>query len=193
MKHVARVGRPEGGSGRLTDAVAASLTAAGGRIRCGTKVTAIVAEGERVRGVELDTGELATSPRVVVACDPRRALVEWLRDPPVAVWSTIDRWAARPIVEGYESKLDAVVAEAPRLAPDLGDNASVPTAIVAPSVAGLTAAHRAMGRGEVAEQPPLFVNVPSPMTILFVTPSAASVSVPINVLSSPVVMVYPAL
>jgi phytoene dehydrogenase-like protein len=161
MKHVARVGRPEGGSGRLTDAVASALAAAGGTVRCGTKVTAIVAEGERVRGVELDTGELVTAPRVVVACDPRRAFVDWLRDPPFAVWSTIDRWAARPIVEGYESKLDAVVAEPPRLAPHVGDDAAVPTAIVAPSVAGLAAAHRAMGRGEIAEQPPLFVNVPS--------------------------------
>jgi phytoene dehydrogenase-like protein len=159
MKHVARVGRPEGGSGRLTDAVAASLTAAGGKVRCGTKVTAIVAEGERVRGVELDTGELVTAPRVVVACDPRRALVEWLRNPPLAAQPMINRWANRPITEGYESKVDAVIAEPPQLAGHSGP--MIPTAIVAPSVAGLAEAHRAMARGEVAAQPPLFVNVPS--------------------------------
>ncbi|HEV7761908.1 MAG TPA: NAD(P)/FAD-dependent oxidoreductase, partial [Acidimicrobiales bacterium] len=61
LKHVARVGRPEGGSGRLTDAVAGALTQAGGTLRCGTPVTAIRVEGDRVRGVELASGEVLTA------------------------------------------------------------------------------------------------------------------------------------
>jgi phytoene dehydrogenase-like protein len=159
LKHVARVGRPEGGSGRLTDAVAGALTQAGGTLRCGTPVTAIRVEGDRVRGVELAGGEVLTASTVIVACDPRRALVEWLRDPPAGAGALVRRWAERPVVEGYESKIDAVVAEPPRFAGFDGE--LVPTVIVAPSVAGLATAHRAMGRGEVAEEPPLFVNVPS--------------------------------
>jgi phytoene dehydrogenase-like protein len=159
MKHVAQVGRPEGGSGRLTDAVASALAAGGGTVRCGERVSAIVAEGEQVRGVELAGGEVLTAPVVVVACDPQRAMVEWLRDPPAGAAAMVGRWAERPIVEGYESKIDAVVAEPPRFAGFDGE--LVPTVIVAPSVAGLASAHRAMAEGSIAAQPPLFVNVPS--------------------------------
>jgi phytoene dehydrogenase-like protein len=159
MKHVAQVGRPEGGSGRLTDALAVALTSAGGTIRCGVRVGAILAEGDGVRGVELAGGEVMTARAVVVACDPRRALVEWLRDPPPSAARLVRRWSERPVVEGYESKLDAIVAEPPRFAGFDGD--LVPTTIVAPSVAGLAEAHRAMGRGSIALQPPLLVNVPS--------------------------------
>jgi phytoene dehydrogenase-like protein len=170
MKHVARVGRPEGGSGRLTDAIAAAFVAAGGTIRCGARVTAILAEGEQARGVELATAgaagatggtEVVEARAVVVACDPRRALVEWLRDPPAGagVRRLVRRWAEHAPVDGYESKLDAVVAAPPRF-PGF-DGELVPTAIVAPSVSGLAAAHRTMLAGGVAERPPLFVNVPS--------------------------------
>lgn len=158
MKHVGRMGRPEGGSGRLTDAVAAAFTAAGGTIRCSARVEAIVAEGAKVRGVELAGGETLTAPAVVVACDPRRALVEWLRDPPAAA-GLAERWAARPVVDGYESKLDVVVADPPRFAGFDGE--LVPTVIVAPTVAGMVDAHRTMGQGKVAARPPMFVNVPS--------------------------------
>ena len=158
MKHVARVGRPEGGSGRLTGAVAASFLAAGGTVRCGRRVTAILCENA-VRGVELEGGEVVRAGRVVVACDPRRAFVEWLRDPPAKAAGLLRRWSERPQHEGYESKLDAVVAAPPRF-PGF-DGELVPTAIVAPSVAGLRDAHRRMGEGRVADRPPLFVNVPS--------------------------------
>jgi phytoene dehydrogenase-like protein len=159
MKHVARVGRPEGGSGRLTDAVAAALRAAGGSVRCSSPAAAILCEGERVRGVELASGEVVRAAAVVVACDPRRALVEWLRDPPPAAQAMIGRWAGRSVHEGYESKIDAVVAEPPRF-PGF-DGTLVPTTIVAPSVAGLAASHADLNRGRVAHRPPMFVNVPS--------------------------------
>jgi phytoene dehydrogenase-like protein len=159
MKHVARVGRPEGGSGALTDAVASAFVTAGGTIRCGCRVTTILAEGDAVRGIALDGGEELTAGGVVVACDPRRAIVEWLRRPPPAASALVARWAAKPVQDGYESKVDAVVTEPPRFAGFDGD--LVPTAVVAPSVAGLDAAHRTALRGHVAEQPPMLVNVPS--------------------------------
>jgi phytoene dehydrogenase-like protein len=122
-------------------------------------VSALLVEGAAVRGVELDGGDVITAPVVVVACDPRRAFVQWLREPPIAAAAVIRRWRERPVPEGYESKLDAVVAEPPRFAGFDGD--FVPTAIVAPTVAGLADAHRRAATGRIAERPPLFVNVPS--------------------------------
>jgi phytoene dehydrogenase-like protein len=73
--------------------------------------------------------------------------------------SVLDRWAARPESEGYESKLDAVVAEPPRFA-GYGDEL-VPTAVVSPTVAGLRAGFHTATAGQVPDRPPLLVNVPS--------------------------------
>ena len=159
MKHVARVGRPEGGSGALTDAIAAAFEQAGGSIRCGARVQRILCEGTRVRGVELRTGEELAASAVVVACDPRRAIVEWLTDPPTGAASMVGRWAAKPRSPGYESKLDAVVGQLPRFAGLGGELVS--TAVVSPGVDGLAEAHATAATGRVAARPPMLVNVPS--------------------------------
>lgn len=159
MKHVARVGRPEGGSGSLPTAVASAFGAAGGVLRTGARVHRILCEGPRVRAVELVDGELLEAPVVVVACDPRRALVEWLTSPPPAADAMVQRWKDRGESDGYESKLDAVVADPPRFAGFDGD--LVPTVIVSPTINGLAEAHRTAQGGGVAPRPPMFVNVPS--------------------------------
>jgi phytoene dehydrogenase-like protein len=57
---------PEGGAGRLADALIAHLRELGGEVRTGANVTRIAAEHGRAVGVELDGGERVGS-RVVVA------------------------------------------------------------------------------------------------------------------------------
>jgi len=168
LRHLVAVGRPEGGSGALPGAIAASLTAAGGSVRTRVAVTAIRAEGQAVRGVTLAGGEEIDARAVVVACDPRRALVEWLAGPPDEARALVGRWQQAPRGEGYQSKVDAVVASPPRIAGvdadarRLGvDEPAVPTAIVAPPTSAFAAAWRTMRAGGVAERPPAMVNVPS--------------------------------
>jgi phytoene dehydrogenase-like protein len=169
LKHVAQVGRPVGGSGAVPAALTGCILAAGGTIRTGARVDAILCEGNAVRGVQLVGGEVIEAPRVVVACDPTDALVRWLRDAPPQAASLSARWAARPHRDGYESKIDAVVSQLPVLrGHDRAHGAALgvrdawgPTTIVAPTLAGIADAHAAMGRGVVAEQPMLFVNIPS--------------------------------
>ncbi len=56
---------PEGGAGRLADALLAHLRELGGELRTRAAVTRIVAERGRVVGVEIDGGELVGSPVVV--------------------------------------------------------------------------------------------------------------------------------
>lgn len=168
-KHVAQVGRPVGGSGAVPAALSACILAAGGEIRTGAHVAAILCEGSGLRGVELAGGEVLEATKVVVACDPTDALVKWLRDPPPQASALRARWARRPHRDGYESKIDAVLSELPTLrdydrarGSALGiDQPWGPTTIISPTLAGIADAHRAMGRGEVAAQPMLFVNVPS--------------------------------
>ncbi len=167
-KHVNPVGRPVGGSGRLTDALAAALTAAGGTVRTSTRVAAIVCVGESVRGVELADGTLVEAPLVVVACDPREAIVRYLRGAPASAGEFVRRWRDTPQPEGYESKIDARLTALPvwkgrdpRLA-DVGftDQHSA-TTFVAPTLARIAEAHALKERGEVLDRPMFLINFPT--------------------------------
>ncbi|RZS31171.1 phytoene dehydrogenase-like protein [Herbihabitans rhizosphaerae] len=61
------MGYVETGSGALTDALVASITEHGGRIRTGAVVRRFLFDGDRVSGVELTTGEELRAERAVVA------------------------------------------------------------------------------------------------------------------------------
>jgi len=169
MKHVTGVARPVGGSGSLPAALARCVEDARGTVRTSARVRELLAEGDRVRGVELDGGEVIEAPVVAAAADPRTALVRWLARPPGRMGRVIRRRQSRPAREGYESKVDAVIARRPRfraldrsLLERLGvEEPLVATTIVAPGLEEIARAHDAMGRGEVAERPMFYVNVPS--------------------------------
>ncbi len=169
LRHVVRVGRPRGGSGALPRSLMAALVGHGGRVRTGARVEAIVADGKGVRGVRLADGEEITAAVVVVATDPRRALVEWLTDPPAAAEAMVRRWRQRPVHEGFESKIDAVIDEPPVLRDaDPGrlsgwglDTPWRSTVHVTPDPDGVAEAHGALAEGRVADRPLLFVNVPT--------------------------------
>ncbi|MDQ7793334.1 MAG: NAD(P)/FAD-dependent oxidoreductase [bacterium] len=61
---------PEGGSGRLTQALAALLQSLGGEVRTGTRVTRILLRGTTACGVELSGGARVVARRAVVAGVP---------------------------------------------------------------------------------------------------------------------------
>lgn len=169
LKHITPTGRPEGGSGALTQAVLGAYEASGGKVRCDARVAAITCEGTRVRGVRLVDGTEITASVVISAADPHQTFVDWLRDPPAAAQSMVQRWRRAPAAEGYESKLDAVVSRLPRyrgvdadLLARLGvRDPLVPTMIVSPSVDAMARAHQLLGQGGVAERPMHYVNLPS--------------------------------
>ncbi len=61
---------PEGGAGRLSEALVAYLRELGGEVRTGAEVTRIVVERGRVVGVEIDGGEPVGSPTVMADVMP---------------------------------------------------------------------------------------------------------------------------
>lgn len=167
-KHLIRTGRPVGGSGALTDAVRASFEAAGGRVSCDSLVERLLVRDGEVRGVRLSDGTELTAARVVAACDPQRVFVDWLDGVPAGARSVATRYRSRPVQEGYESKVDAVLARLPNyhdaavldaLVP--GADILAPTTIISPSPAQLAEAHALRGEGRVAEAPTLLVNIPT--------------------------------
>lgn len=65
---------PEGGAGRLADALVGVLRELGGEVRCGAPVTRVVVERRRVTGVEVDGGERIPTRLVVADVTPRGLL-----------------------------------------------------------------------------------------------------------------------
>lgn len=164
MRHVGQLGRPVGGSGRLPDAIASAFHAAGGTLRLGAEVAEITCDDDRVRGVRLADGEELSAAIVVSACNPHDTFLRWLRDPPASAQRLIERWRRVPHAEGYESKIDAIVADAPRLRSlddSVGDDALAATMIVAPTLAEMDRAAALAARGEIIPQPVVLANTPS--------------------------------
>ncbi|MGA1053476.1 MAG: phytoene desaturase family protein [Ilumatobacteraceae bacterium] len=167
-RHLIRTGRPVGGSGALTDSLRSSFEAAGGRTRCDSRVARLSVNEGRVVGVRLDDGTEIRAGRVVAACDPQRVFVDWLDGVPPKARRLVDSWRARPVHDGYESKLDIVLRGTPRWA-DADDLADVvpgadllsPTNLVNPSPQQVAEAHRLRTSGEVHPFPALMVNVPT--------------------------------
>jgi phytoene dehydrogenase-like protein len=159
LRHVARVGRPVGGSGMVPAALRASVEHHGGTIRTSARVGAILCGRDRAVGVRLDDGTEITGSAIVSAADPRRTFVEWLESPPSGATSLVERWRAKRPEDGFESKIDAVVTEPPVLRG--GAHALSSTLTVTPSIAEMDAAYRQLGAGAVIDRPGLFVNVPS--------------------------------
>ena len=137
MRHMVKTGRPVGGSGALTDALAASFTAAGGRLSCGTAVAGLLTDAQsvkgvrladaqrvrgvrlayaqRVRGVCLADGTEISAEAVVTACDPVAVASHWLGEPAGrAARRFVDRARSQAPGEGYQSKIDAVITDLPR-------------------------------------------------------------------------------
>lgn len=163
MRHVARVGRPVGGSGALTEALRSAYETDGGQLALDTKVTEIRCDADRVVGVSVSDGEGESveidAPIVVSACNPHDTFLRWLSHPPADAARLIERWRGVPHANGYESKLDVVLAAEPRLRGV--DRPLGPTTVIAPSLDDIHDAAQLMSSGGVHERPAFLVNVPT--------------------------------
>ncbi|MFT6763202.1 MAG: beta-carotene ketolase (CrtO type), partial [Candidatus Aldehydirespiratoraceae bacterium] len=153
MRHVARVGRPVGGSGQVPLALRSAFEAAGGTVLTDTRVTEICCTDDRVSGVRLSDGSVISAPVVVSACNPHDTFLRWLKTPPASARKLIDRWRKVPHADGYESKLDVVLSEAPQLRNT--DRTLGPTTVIAPSLASIHAGWEQMSAGAVLNRPGL--------------------------------------
>jgi phytoene dehydrogenase-like protein len=113
---------PEGGAGRLTDALADRLRSRGGEIRTATNVTGILVEGGRAVGVHTHDGERFAAARAVVADVLAPTLYERLLDPavvPARIRSSLRTFVLDPGTVKVDWALDGPVPwlQAPEAAP----------------------------------------------------------------------------
>ncbi len=158
MRHVGRVGRPEGGSGMVPETIRRAFEHAGGTLMLNTKVAHLTCEGEAIRGMICTDGTEITAPIVVSACNPHDTFLAWLTNPPARAKPLVERWRAIPHDDGYESKVDAVVDRQPM---SVSGESLGATTVVAPSLDEIHRGHSLMGRGAVLERPAMFINSPS--------------------------------
>lgn len=185
VRHLIHTGRPVGGSGALTDAIAASFATAGGRSITGARVVGLDTSAGGVTGLRLDDGRRIATRRVLAACDPQRVFNDWLEGSFIGVdraaRDQIADWRSRPTHDGYESKIDAVLTAPPepihvrRLGNALPGLAGVdllgPTAVICPTPDDLAEAHRRRAHGGVADRPTMLLNIPTAAdAAMFATP-----------------------
>lgn len=163
MRHVGKVGRPMGGSGMVPTSLLRAFEHHGGTLRTSSRVDTILCEpdaaGGAVRGVALDDGTEFLAPVVISACDPHRTFLSWLKDPPASATDLVARWRAVPREQGYESKIDAIVSEVPRIRRLAHPPGA--TTVIAPTLGEIHRGYSLMGTGEVLEHPGMLVNVPT--------------------------------
>lgn len=168
LRHAANVGRPVGGSGSLAVSLQAAFLAHGGDLFASSPVSSIVLERDRAVGVHLADGREFRAPIVVSAADPSRTFLQWLSNPPRGAGPTIERWRNEKPIQGYESKIDAVLERLPEyrqvdaaLFERLGLDPLVASAMIVPSVDEIHTAFEMIPSGRVAENPVFFANVPT--------------------------------
>jgi phytoene dehydrogenase-like protein len=80
MIHRDGVGRFEGGTGAITDALARCFATAGGQVRLNAPVDAVVMRGGRAVGVRLESGEEIRARTIVTTNNAKTVLGDWLPD-----------------------------------------------------------------------------------------------------------------
>src|SRR5262249_58668694 len=78
--HRVGVGRFEGGTGAVTDALARCFAAAGGQVLLNSPVAKILMVGDRAAGVRLESGREPPARGVITTNNAKTILTEWLPD-----------------------------------------------------------------------------------------------------------------
>src|ERR1700757_1231788 len=78
--HRVGVGRFEGGTGAITDALARCFAAAGGQVLLNSPVAEIVMAGDRAAGVRLESGRELRAKAVITTNNAKTVLTDWLPD-----------------------------------------------------------------------------------------------------------------
>jgi phytoene dehydrogenase-like protein len=107
------MGHVQGGMGAITQALAASARAHGCEVRTDASVARVLLEGDRARGVVLDSGEEIRARVVASNADPKRTLLGLVD--PGALDAGFRRAVADIKMAGPCAKINFALAEAPAL------------------------------------------------------------------------------
>jgi phytoene dehydrogenase-like protein len=149
---------PEGGMGAVSEALAKAARASGATIRTGSPVAHITLDGDRVSGVELESGEKLAAGIVVSNADPTRTLLTLLgaRHLETGFVHRVHHFRSKGMAAKLHLALDGLPAFA-HLKPELAGERLV----VAPDPAYIEAAFDSAKYGKCSPNPALEITIPS--------------------------------
>jgi phytoene dehydrogenase-like protein len=149
---------PEGGMGAVSEALAKAARASGVTVRTGAPVARITLEGDRVSGVELESGERLAASTVISNADPTRTLLQLLgaRHLETGFAHRVRHIRTKGMAAKLHLALDALPAFA-RLRPELAGERLV----IAPDPGYIEAAFDVAKYGRCSPAPALEITIPS--------------------------------
>jgi phytoene dehydrogenase-like protein len=149
---------PAGGMGAVTAAIAAAATANGAQIRTSSPVARITLDGDRVSGVQLESGETIAAGTVISNADPARTLLTLLgaRNLETGFTQRIHHFRARGTAAKLHLALDSL-PEFSGLAPALAGERLV----IAPDMTYVEHAFDHSKYGECSPEPALEISIPT--------------------------------
>jgi phytoene dehydrogenase-like protein len=149
---------PTGGMGAISEAMAAAARAAGATIRVGNPVKRIMLEGDRVSGVELESGEKIAAGTVVSNADPASTLLGLLgaRHLETGFVHRVRHFRTKGMAAKLHLALEAMPSFA-RLSSELAGERLV----IAPDMTYIEHAFDAAKYGQCSPEPALEITIPS--------------------------------
>ena len=153
-------GFQKGGTGAISDAIAAAARAAGAEIRTGAAVVRVLARQGRATGVVLESGEEITAKVVVSGLDPRRTFLDLLE--PGQLPGEVEAAVRRFKFRGSSGKVNLALSELPKFSclPEPGPHLRGAFSI-SPSLEYLERAYDDAKYGEFSRHPYMDVVIPS--------------------------------
>jgi beta-carotene ketolase (CrtO type) len=162
LLHLVPLHRPVGGAGAFVDALAACVRASGGEIRTFAPVERILHHAGKARGVELQGGEEMLAKEVVAAIDPTSLFTRLLE--PDAIPPKVQAQVAKMqvLASGVSHfKADFAVSRRPTFpGHDVTDDQLAGLSF-APSVDYVERLMAGIKRGELADELPFYIAIPS--------------------------------
>ncbi|HEX9704327.1 MAG TPA: NAD(P)/FAD-dependent oxidoreductase [Gemmatimonadales bacterium] len=153
-------GFAKGGTGALSEAIAAAARAAGAEIRTTAPVARVTVKGGRATGVALANGDELAARVVVSSIDPRRTFLQLVGEDhiPQDFADAIKRYKFR----GSSGKVNLALSELPSFTCMPGPGPHLRGAVsISPSVAYLERAYDDAKYGEFSRRPYMDVVIPS--------------------------------
>jgi len=154
LLHRRAPGHPRGGSGMLTQALAARLQADGGVVRLGDGAVELLARDGRIRGVRTESGEVLDAPVVVAGCHVLTTLALLGTGAPAALRERVQRTVR--VGNGIGMAVRLGTTDLPRYPSAAEDGTSYRALqLLAPSRQALRDAYADYLRGTPARRPPV--------------------------------------
>jgi len=162
FNHRFQIRRPVGGAGAFTQALSACIQSNGGEVRTSAPVSRILVQNGRATGVALESGEEIAAEQVVGAMDPTSLFTKLIE--PSELSNGLRKEVDRMLVLSSNVshfKVDMAVSRRPTFPNHQITPAMMAGLTFVPNLDYVESAMSAIKRGELADEIPFYIGIPS--------------------------------